>query len=96
MQVSQIVAATSTDLPNWAQWGILGLIILGFVVKQLVPGWLYADVKAENQQLREENKELVKLMFETQKATIPALQEAANAVNETMSELRILRRKSGE
>lgn len=83
--------AATGDLPVWAQWGVLGLVIAGFVTRQLVPGWLYADVKSENAELRKENKDLVDLVLETQRSAIPALQEATKAVNEAMTEIRILR-----
>lgn len=94
--ISLSVFAAEADLPAWAQWGVLGLVILGFVTRQIVPGWLYTDVKAENQVLRQENKDLVQLVLETQKSTIPALEEASKAVNEAMTELRYLRRKMSE
>jgi hypothetical protein len=94
--ISLSVFAAESELPSWAQWGVLGLVVAGFVARQLVPGWLYSDVKAENQVLRQENKELVQLVLETQKSTIPALEEASKAVNEAMTELRYLRRQVGE
>jgi hypothetical protein len=39
-----LAVATFADeqLPAWAQWGILGLIIISLVVtRQIVPGWTY-------------------------------------------------------
>lgn len=92
--VVPVLAATG-DLPIWAQWGVLGLVIAGFVTRQLVPGWLYTDTKAENTELRKENKELIELVLSTQRDAIPALQEATKAVNEAMTEIRVLRQAPG-
>lgn len=43
--------AVEPQLPNWAQWGVLGSIILGFIIGQIVPGWLYKNEKAERERL---------------------------------------------
>jgi hypothetical protein len=80
------------DLPPWLQWGVLGLVITGFVTKLLVPGWMYGDVRSENQDLKAENKRLVQLVLDTQHETIPALGAAAKATEEAMAEIRLLRR----
>lgn len=80
------------EIPLWAQYGVLGLIILGFIMKQLVPGWLYSDVKAEAKELRTENQRLVQLVLDTQTKTIPALEAATKAVDEAMAELQARRR----
>lgn len=80
--------AADAQLPAWAQWGVLGLIILGFVTKQLVPGWLYADIKAENKELKAENTRLVALALDIQKATLPAIEASTSAVSEALSEIR--------
>jgi Tfp pilus assembly protein PilN len=93
---SLLAAGDSGNLPDWAEWGVLGLVILGFVLRQLVPGWLYADVKVENQELRKENKEMVELVLSTQQSAIPALQEATKAVNEAMIEIRMLRQQTAQ
>lgn len=79
---------TTQTIPAWAQYGILGLIIVGFLTKQLVMGWLYQDVKAERDLLKTENKGLVQLVLDTQQATIPALQASTVAVNEALTEIK--------
>lgn len=90
-----VIAQEATDaveLPNWASWGVLGLVILGFVTKQLVPGWLYGDIKAENKELKAENNRLVNLALDTQKATLPAIEASTLAVGEALAEIRSHRR----
>ncbi len=87
-------AATSAQLPAWIQWSVLGLVITGFVTRQLVPGWLYADIKAENKDLKAENVRLVALALETQKAALPAIEASTSAVSEALSEIRSHRRQS--
>lgn len=79
-------------LPPWASWGVLGLVILGFVTKQLVPGWLYADLRTENKEQKAEITRLVNLALETQKATLPAIEASTSAVTEALSEIRSFRR----
>lgn len=80
--------AAGSDLPPWVQWGVLGLVIAGFVTRQLVPGWLYSDLKTENKDLRTENARLVQLALDTQKATLPAIEASTSAVSEALSEIR--------
>lgn len=81
----------TTELPSWASWGVLGLVILGFVTKQLVPGWMYQDAKQENKELRAENVRLVQLTLDTQKTTLPAIESSTSAVSEALAEIRLLR-----
>jgi hypothetical protein len=86
--------ASGADLPNWVQWGVLGLVILGFVTKQLVPGWLYGDIKVENKELKAENNRLVNLALDTQKATLPAIEASTSAVSEALAEIRSYRNRA--
>lgn len=75
-------------LPPWATWGVLGLVIAGFVTKQLVPGWMYSDLKTEIKEVRADNTRLVELNFDTQKATLPAIEASTSVVSEAIAEIR--------
>lgn len=86
--VGLAVQEAAPTLPPWASWGVLGLVIAGFVTKQLVPGWLYADLKNENKELRVENARLVQLTLDTQKATLPAIESSTSAISEALAEIR--------
>jgi hypothetical protein len=79
---------TQAPIPAWAQYGILGLIIIGFLTKQLVMGWLYQDIKAERDLLKTENNRLVQLVLDTQQATLPALQASTVAVGAALDEIK--------
>lgn len=86
-----VIADDPPVLPPWAQWGILGAVILGMITKQLVPGWLYQDKLTELKLLKDENARLVQLALDTQKATLPAMQASTSAVDKAMEEIRALR-----
>lgn len=83
---------TVPALPPWATWGVLGLVIAGFVTRQLVPGWLWSDQREEIKELKAENTRLVNLALETQKATLPAIQASTAAVTEALGEIRASRK----
>lgn len=98
MDVLAIILAaeqgSSGEIPLWAQYGILGLIIVGFITRQLVPGWMYSDLRTENESLKAENKDLVRQLLDVQKTALPALQSAASIMDDAMDELRSRRRAS--
>jgi hypothetical protein len=92
--VGVVAQEVSPVLPPWASWGVLGLVIAGFATKQLVPGWLYTDLKTENKELKADNNRLVDLALETQKATLPAIEASTTAVVEALAEIRSIRRSN--
>lgn len=51
------VGGASTE--DWIQRGVLGLVVLGFVSGQIVPGWLYRSEKAERDRLTKVSEEKV-------------------------------------
>lgn len=81
-------AQSAAELPNWATWGILGIVILGFITKQIVPGWFYSDAKQQIEDLRQENARLVELVLKTQSDTLPAITASTAAVAEALHEIR--------
>lgn len=78
----------SPELPSWTNYGVLGLLVVGLLTKQLVMGWLYQDVKNERDLLKVENNRLVQLVLDTQQATIPALQASTVAVTDALTEIK--------
>lgn len=90
--IGLLAEETVPALPPWATWGVLGLVIAGFVTRQLVPGWLWSDQREEIKDLKAENTRLVNLALETQKATLPAIEASTAAVTEALSEIRTFRR----
>jgi len=92
MQWAAMIAQAEIDLPSWVEWGVLGLVIVAIVMtKQLVPGWIYAELKEENAELKEENKELVTKLLELSETALPAIKESNTVVAEAMREIRALR-----
>lgn len=41
LATTYIVAASNTDLPPWANYGLLGVIVVAFILQQIVPGALW-------------------------------------------------------
>jgi hypothetical protein len=46
--------APADDLLGWIQYGVLGLVVVGFLLGKIVPGRIYDQAIAENQKLRDE------------------------------------------
>jgi hypothetical protein len=89
-----LAAEGDSGLPPWVNYGVLGLLIVAIILKQFVPGWLYVDVKKENEELRAENRRLVDLNLQTQASTGPALVAATSAIQDILTEVRFLKRGS--
>ena len=87
-----LAQTAAPELPNWVNWGVLGLVILALVTKQLVPGPIYKEAKDELRELKVENKELTKTVLETQGGVLPVLENATSAIREALTEIRILRK----
>lgn len=88
-------ASGSVDLPSWLEWGVLGIVVVAIVLtKQLVPGWIYAELKEENKELKIENKELVDRLLSLSETALPAIKESNTVVAEAMREIRSIRDSS--
>jgi hypothetical protein len=86
--LGSILGATEA-LPPWAQYGIVGLVGgMLIVTKQLVPGWVYQEVRTERDELKADNKVLVHQLIEAQTTTIPVLQASTRAVEDAMALIR--------
>lgn len=77
-----LFANANPTLPDWAQYGLLGLVLVGIVTKQIVPGWAYRDAEARVAKLEEDREELVELILAQQEKILPALVEGTHALRE--------------
>lgn len=83
--VGALFIAAEEALPGWAQYGILGLIIIALVVtKQLVPGWVHADTIAELKEVKAENKQLVQTIIDDKAVTGAALIKSSEMLERTL------------
>ncbi len=88
----EILAAT--DVPELAQYGVLGLVLLAILTGHLVPGWAYKESR-ERTLAAEERERRQRDTFEGQ--VMPALGEAAATMKEatiTMRELAVPRKRA--
>lgn len=84
-----VLAQVGPDtLGEWVQWGVLGVILVAIVVGQLVPGYLYKELKGERDQLQTENKELFDRLLLMQESVVPALTASTEAVSQANEELK--------
>ncbi len=52
MLADSVAAATNFDWSVLLNYGLGGLLVIGFLSKVIVPGWLYKDKIKENDRLR--------------------------------------------
>lgn len=87
-----VAAAEGDGLPGWAQIVIAIILFLGIATKQLVPGWVYNDMRSRLDSTEAENKRLTQTLLDSQPKTIAALEASTRMVDQAMAELRVLRR----
>jgi len=88
-----VIAYEEGGLPPWAQV-LAGLVILaGMATKQLVPGWVYNELRDRLEKAEARVTELTDKNLSTQETVLPALKESSLAVKEAMEELRFQRRR---
>jgi hypothetical protein len=81
--------AAQGEIPEWANYGILGLFVAGMLAtKQVVAGWVYQDLRRENEELKGEVRRVTDLLFEMGAKAIPALNASTEAVTAYNAELR--------
>lgn len=83
----------SSGLPPWVNYGVLGAVMVAFLTKQLVPGWLFFRETKLNETLTAEVKALNEQLLKLSEQTVPALREAAQVVNQAIEEIRLLRKR---
>lgn len=87
-----IFAAGEGDgLPAWAQVVIVIGIAFGLITKQLVPGWIYTDMKNRLDATEAEVKDAHQKLIDVYATEAPALKEAQRVVADAMTELRLYR-----
>lgn len=89
--IAYLFAAESDGLPGWAQVCIALGVALSIATKQLVPGWVYEDLKARVIQLEKDKSELITSQLTTLPAATAALSASAEANQKSLDEIRILR-----
>lgn len=83
--VGRVYGQATETFPPWAQYGVLGIVIIGLVItRTIVPGWIYAEKASELVETRAEVKALTQQMVENQQITLPALQTATQVVQQAM------------
>lgn len=86
------ILADDTPIPAWANYGVLGLLVLAFITRQIVSGLELREIKRERDDERAENRRLAQVVIDTHAATTPALERASVAVKDAMDELSRIRR----
>ena len=80
----------SGDWTSLAQYGVLGLVVLGFILGKIVPGYIYERRVEEIVESREEN---TRLRASIEDRVIPALIKSTEALAEVAS---LLEEKRGK
>lgn len=77
-----LAAAAEPGWENLAQYGVLGLVVLGFVLGKIVPGYIYERKVLEADAERAENRRLEETMKEK---VIPALVRSADVMADVLA-----------
>lgn len=83
-----IADAAGGGLPAWTDWGIPGLVIAGFLTRQIVVGAELKEAKDDLKESRAETVRLTQLVLDTQAAVIPAISAATEAIRSTAANVR--------
>lgn len=75
-----VVLAEEGSLPGWTDWGIPGLVIAGFLSRQIVVGAELRETKDELKEARAEITRLTQVTLDTQATVIPAISAATDAI----------------
>lgn len=83
-QAAEGGGSTDTDWIGLAQYGVLGLVVLGFIVGKIVPGYIYERRVAEHAAEKEENRRLEGTIKDR---VIPALVQSSDVLTRVMAYL---------
>lgn len=86
----------------WAQYGVLGLVVLGFITRRIVSGLEVLErdkihegrllqLQTENNQLRADNAKMFERIVATLQLVPPALEASTKTMDEALVEIRRLR-----
>lgn len=88
-----VVLGATTDLPPWANYGLLGALIVAILTRQFVPGWVHRDVVLERDALKQELGRMVDKVLTVSESAVPALRESTSVVNQAIEEIRLIRQR---
>lgn len=92
MTVAETAPSAGQFLDGWLQYGVLGLLVVAFILGWIVPGWYAKQLVEENKRLSVLIEEKVLPMTATYGLTMDrassALERAADALNERSYERR--------
>lgn len=74
----------SSILGPLLNYGVVGLFLVGMLLGQVIPGWLYRQMRAERDQARAETAELRIRMDEK---VVPMMQETGQVLREAIRAL---------
>lgn len=80
-----LLATETTSAPDWqnfAQYGVLGLVVLAFIFGKIVPGYVYERRVTEHYAAMEQNKQLEETIRER---ILPALIKSSDVMTETLT-----------
>lgn len=88
--MSLLSTVSQEALPSWTQYGLAGLIFLGFVTGQIVPGAVYRRKDSECADKDTKIEDLNRLLLEK---VIPAVLESDQARREVLALLQDIQRE---
>jgi len=82
---ASVLAEAGDSMPPWAQWGVLGAVIVGLLItKTIVPGWIYQDTRAELIAAKADIKTLSQQLIDSQQVALPALQTSSQVIADAL------------
>jgi hypothetical protein len=76
-----LFAETATDLANLAQYGVLGLVVLGFVFGKIVPGYI---LDRYEKALAERDAKIERMTQAFEERALPTILKSANTLDSAM------------